>query len=168
MKKTIKNLIYLIAAVLLVLLDYISKVHIVKYLKGKENIVWIKNVFELEYLENTGAAFSSFMGKQTFLIILTVIVTAFCIVEFARIPEEKRFWGLRLSFLLLISGAIGNLIDRTKQGYVVDYFYFVPVNFPRFNVADCYVTVSVVLLVILLFFVYKDEETEFLFKFKKN
>lgn len=168
MKKTIKNLIYLIAAVLLVLLDYISKVHIVKYLKGKENIVWIKNVFELEYLENTGAAFSSFMGKQTFLIILTVIVTAFCIVEFARIPEEKRFFGLRLSFLLLISGAIGNLIDRTKQGYVVDYFYFVPVNFPRFNVADCYVTVSVVLLVILLFFVYKDEETEFLFKFKKN
>lgn len=168
MKKTIKNLIYLIAAVLLVLLDYISKVHIVKYLKGKENIVWINNVFELEYLENTGAAFSSFMGKQTFLIILTVIVTAFCIVEFARIPEEKRFFGLRLSFLLLISGAIGNLIDRTKQGYVVDYFYFVPVNFPRFNVADCYVTVSVVLLVILLFFVYKDEETEFLFKFKKN
>lgn len=168
MKKTIKNLIYLIAAVLLVLLDYISKVHIVKYLKGKENIVWINNVFELEYLENTGAAFSSFMGKQTFLIILTVIVTAFCIVEFARIPEEKRFFGLRLSFLLLISGAIGNLIDRTKKGYVVDYFYFVPVNFPRFNVADCYVTVSVVLLVILLFFVYKDEETEFLFKFKKN
>lgn len=168
MKKPISFIFYSVLSVLLVLLDQISKNHIVKYLKGHENIVWIKNVFELEYLENTGAAFSSFLGKQGFLIGLTSIVMLFCVFEFVRIPEGKRFAWLRIGFALLICGAIGNLIDRVKQGYVVDFFYFVPVNFPRFNVADIYVTVSVVLICILMFAYYKDEETEFLFNFKKK
>ena len=168
MKKPLTYVWYSIFAILLVALDQIGKAHIVKYLKGHENIVWIKNVFELEYLENTGAAFSSFMGKQGFLITLTVLVLAFCIFEFLRIPDGKHFGGLRFAFLLLIAGAIGNMIDRVKQGYVVDFFYFVPINFPRFNVADIYVTCSVPLLIILMFFFYKDEETEFLFKFKKK
>lgn len=168
MKRQIKYLIYAIACALMVVLDQVSKAHIVKYLKGHENIVWVKNVFELEYLENTGAAFSSFLGKQGFLIILTTVVLLFVIFEFVRIPIEKRFEWLRVAFLLLVSGAIGNLIDRIKQGFVVDFFYFVPVNFPRFNVADIYVTCSVILLCILVFAVYKDNETEFLFTFKKK
>lgn len=168
MKKSLLRIIYLVVAALMVALDYVSKAHIVKYLKGRENIVWIKNVFELEYLENTGAAFSSFLGKQGFLIGLTSVVLLACIIEFLRIPEGKRYAGLRISFLLLIAGAIGNLIDRVKQGYVVDFFYFVPVNFPRFNVADIYVTLSVPLLIILVFVVYKEEETDFLFNFKKK
>ncbi len=74
---------------------------------------------------------------------------------------------MRLIFLLLIAGAIGNMIDRVKQGYVVDFFYFTPINFPRFNVADVYVTCSIILLIIAMFFVYKDEELDFLTKFKK-
>lgn len=167
-KKQITTLVYAVIAVLMIVWDQVSKAHIVKYLKGKENIVWIKGVFELEYLENTGAAFSSFMGKQGFLIGLTTVVLILLIVEFLRVPEGKHFAGLRISFLLLIAGAIGNLIDRVKQGYVVDFFYFVPVNFPRFNVADIFVTVSVPILCICVFFFYKDEETEFLFNFKKK
>lgn len=157
-----------ILAVILVFLDQWSKTWIVNNLKGKENIVWIKNVFELEYLENSGAAFSSFNGKQAFLLILTSIILLVAIIEFLRIPTTKRFFMLSFSFVLLIAGAIGNMIDRVKQGYVVDFLYFVPINFPRFNVADCYITVSAILLCILLFFVYKDEESEFLFTFKKK
>ena len=168
MKKTVRYILYIIASALLVFLDQFTKAIIVRDLKGKENIVWIKNVFELEYLENTGAAFSSFMGKQGFLITLTVIVMALCIFEFVRIPDSKRFFLLKFTGLLLISGAIGNLIDRIKQGYVVDFFYFVPINFPRFTVADIYVTVSMFLLIVLTVFYYKDEELEFLFKFKKK
>ena len=168
MKKTVRYILYIIASALLVFLDQFTKAIIVRDLKGKENIVWIKNVFELEYLENTGAAFSSFMGKQGFLITLTVFVMALCIFEFVRIPDSKRFFLLKFTGLLLISGAIGNLIDRIKQGYVVDFFYFVPINFPRFNVADIYVTVSMFLLIVLIVFYYKDEELEFLFKFKKK
>ena len=165
MKKS--KLYYLLSIIVLILLDLWSKNWIVNNLKGKENIVWIKNVFELEYLENTGAAFSSFLGKQGFLITLTAFVLAFCLVKFFMIPEGKRFIPLNIAFTLLIAGAIGNMIDRIKQGFVVDFFYFVPINFPRFNVADIYITLSVPLLFILLFFVYKDEEVDFLFKFKK-
>lgn len=168
MKKSVTYIIYSVIAVLLVALDQISKAHVVKYLKGHENIVWIKNVFELEYLENTGAAFSSFLGKQGLLITLSVIVLLACIFEFVRIPEGKRYVWLRIPFMLLIAGAVGNMIDRIKQGYVVDFFYFVPVNFPRFNVADICVTVSIPILIIAICFIYKDNETDFLFNFKKK
>lgn len=167
MKKSMSTVIYAVLAIALVALDQVTKILAQSALKGNPNAVIIKNVFELEYLENTGAAFSSFLGKQGFLIVLTSLVLIGCIIEFLRIPAGKRYLGLRISFLLLISGAIGNLIDRVRQGYVIDFFYFVPVNFPRFNVADIYVTVSVVLLIVLVLWVYKEEETEFLFKFKK-
>ena len=168
MKKSVKYIIYLAVCALLVVLDQITKNLAVTALKGKDNAVWIKNVFELEYCENTGAAFSSFTGKQGFLLAITSIVLVLILVEFVRIPEGKRYAALRIDFLLIVAGAIGNMIDRVKQGYVVDFFYFVPVNFPRFNVADIYVTVAMAMLVILLFIVYKDNETEFLFKFKKK
>ncbi len=163
-----KKIIFSFLSVLMIYADRVSKSWIVENLKGKDNIVWIKNVFELEYVENTGAAFSSFAGKQTFLLILTSLILIFAIFEFIRIPDKKRFDLLHLAFAMLIAGAIGNMIDRIRQGYVVDFLYFVPINFPRFNVADCFITLSAILLGVLLIFVYKDEETAFLFSFKKK
>lgn len=152
----------------MVAVDQISKYFAVINLKGRENAVWIKNVFELQYVENDGAAFSSFSGKQGFLLVVTIAVMLFVIFEFVRIPDGKRYMWLRIDFLMIVAGALGNMIDRVRQGYVVDFFYFVPINFPRFNVADIYVTLAMPLLIILLFFVYKDNETEFLFKFRKK
>lgn len=152
----------------MVAVDQISKYFAVINLKGRENAVWIKNVFELQYVENDGAAFSSFSGKQGFLLVVTIAVMLFVIFELIRIPDGKRYAWLRIDFLMIVAGALGNMIDRVRQGYVVDFFYFVPINFPRFNVADIYVTLAMPLLIILLFFVYKDNETEFLFKFRKK
>ena len=168
MKKPLRLLIYFFICALMVALDQVTKYLAVIHLKGKENAVWIKNVFELQYVENDGAAFSSFSGKQGFLLAVTIVVLLLVIVEFVRIPDGKRYIGLRINFLMIVAGALGNMIDRVRQGYVVDFFYFVPINFPRFNVADIYVTLAMPLLVILLFFVYKDHETEFLFKFNKK
>lgn len=168
MKKTKIYISYAVFMALLIAADYFSKLWMVNNLKGKEDIVWIKNVFELQYLENTGAAFSSFLGKQGFLITISSLIFLVVLWKFIQIPEGKRYGFMRFSFALLMSGAIGNLIDRVKQGYVVDFFYFMPINFPRFNVADCYVCVAMGLIVILLIFVYKDEETEFLFHIKKK
>lgn len=168
MKKPLKYTIYFLICALMVAVDQISKYFAVINLKGRENAVWIKNVFELEYVENDGAAFSSFSGKQGFLLAVTIAVMLFVIFEFVRIPDGKRYASLRIDFLMIVAGALGNMIDRIRQGYVVDFFYFVPVNFPRFNVADIYVTLAMPLLIILLFFVYKDNETEFLFKFRKK
>ncbi len=163
-----RKIIFVFLAIILIALDQWSKFWIVANLKGRENIVWIKKIFELEYLENDGAAFSSFSGKQGFLLVLTVIILSAVIVEFIRTPSDKRYIPMETAFILLISGAVGNMIDRVRQGYVVDFFYFVPINFPRFNVADCYVTVSAILLCILILFVYKEEETAYLFRFKKK
>ena len=168
MSKSVKNIVYGIVCILLVAIDRISKVLVVQNLQGKENLVIIKNIFELEFLANSGAAFSSFLGKRGFLITISTVIMLFCIFEFLRIPATKRYTGLRITFLLLVSGAIGNLIDRALTGFVVDFFYFVPINFPRFNVADVYITVAMVMLIVQFIFIYKDEETDFLFKFKKN
>ncbi len=168
MKKPLKYTIYFLICALMVAVDQISKYFAVINLKGRENAVWIKNVFELQYVENDGAAFSSFSGKQGFLLAVTIAVMLFVIFEFVRIPDGKRYMWLRIDFLMIVAGALGNMIDRVRQGYVVDFFYFVPINFPRFNVADIYVTLAMPLLIILLFFVYKDNETEFLFKFRKK
>lgn len=165
MKEKIK---YLIVGIVIVIADQLSKIWIVNNVKDKPNIVLIEKIFELEYLENRGAAFSSFNGQQLFLVGLTVVILGFALFEFIRIPADKRYGWLHLAFSFLISGAVGNLIDRIKQGYVVDFFYFVPINFPRFNVADIFITISVPILMILLFFVYSDSETEFLFKFKNR
>ena len=64
--------------------------------------------------------------------------------------------------VLLAAGALGNLIDRMRYSYVVDFLYFKLIDFPVFNVADCYVTVGAVLLAVLILFVYKEEELGFL------
>ena len=79
-----------------------------------------------------------------------------------RIPLEKRFHPLRLIGVALSAGAIGNLIDRMVNGYVVDFLYVELIDFPIFNVADCYVTVSAFVLVILFLFYYKEEDLEFI------
>ena len=74
---------------------------------------------------------------------------------------------LRLIGLFIVAGGIGNLIDRIFRGFVVDTFSFVLIDFPVFNVADCYVTVSMFLFVFLILFYYKDEEFDCLFPKKK-
>ncbi len=75
-------------------------------------------------------------------------------------PREKKFVVLDYIIIFLIAGAIGNYIDRMGNNYVVDFLYFSLINFPVFNVADIYVTISVILLLILVLFYYKDEDLE--------
>ncbi len=162
-KKVMPALLLILSTVLLIGLDQFTKVLAISKLKEQADFPLIPGVLEFSYLENTGAAFSSFLGKQGFLIALTSCVMLFIIWKYFQIPEGKRFYIMRLTFLLIINGGIGNLIDRVRNGYVVDFIYFVPINFPTFNVADCYVSVGMVLLCIICFFYYKDDELSFLF-----
>lgn len=151
----------------LLLADQYTKRLAVSHLKGQESFVIISRVLEFSYLENTGAAFSSFMGRQTFLIVLTALVIILVLWKYLTLPEGRRFLPMRLCMLLIISGAVGNLIDRVRNHYVVDFIYFVPINFPKFNVADIYITVGVAILAVLLFFYYTDEELDCLFRLGK-
>ena len=87
---------------------------------------------------------------------------------YGKIPAKKRFGLLRLCAVLEVSGAVGNMIDRMVQNYVVDFFYFSLIDFPIFNVADCYVVIGCFLFAFLIFFYYKDEELDFIFPVKEN
>ena len=84
------------------------------------------------------------------------------------LPATRKYMPLLITCTLLVSGAVGNFIDRVRFGYVRDFIYFKLINFPVFNVADCYVTVSVALLIILILFVYKEDDFGFLKLSKKG
>ena len=165
-----------------VLLDQLTKYLADIYLKGKAPFVLIPGVFELNYLENQSAAFSLdpvsilhrifnfsyfnenpdafLMCKMAFFIVLTAVVILLLILLYRKIPSNRHWMPLNLIILGFMAGANGNLIDRVVHNYVIDFFYFKLINFPVFNVADIYVTVTFFVLVLLIFFYYKDEDFE--------
>ena len=77
---------------------------------------------------------------------------------YQKMPLEKKYMPLRVCAVLLCSGAIGNMIDRVRLNYVIDFFYFELIDFPIFNVADCYVVVSCIAFVVLILFYYREDE----------
>jgi len=150
---------FLIPTVLLLLADQGTKRAAYLFLRGHSSVSVIPGVFELLYLENTGAAFGILKQKQLFLVLLAV-----CIVLLTgwfsvwKLPAGKRYFPLRAACSMLCAGAIGNMLDRCIHGFVIDFLYFSLIDFPVFNVADIYVCVSCVLLVLLLLFYYREEE----------
>ena len=78
-------------------------------------------------------------------------------------PNKKRYIPLHLLLIVIAAGAVGNMIDRLRLNYVVDFIYFSLINFPVFNVADIYVTAATFLLFFLILFYYKEEELERIF-----
>ena len=166
-KKTRYNLIGAALALVLIGLDQWTKVLAVKHLMGQEPFVIWNGVFELHYLENRGAAFGILQGQKGVFLICTALVLAILAFYYNRMPVKKRYLPMRIVGILLGAGAVGNLIDRMMQSYVVDFLYFKLIDFPIFNVADCYVTMGAILLAILILFVYKDEELGFLSLKKK-
>lgn len=158
MKKRIPLAIFVIA--LLIGIDQAVKFLIDSTFRVGESHPLIKNVFHLTYVQNRGAAWGSFSGKIVFLLIVTfaiLIGAIYVYVQLAR-REDNKYMPLRISLIFLISGAIGNMIDRIFRRFVVDMFDFRLINFPVFNVADIYVTCSFIVIVILILFKYKDDE----------
>ena len=124
--------------------------------------VLIRGVFEFRYLENHGAAFGILQNARVFFIILTILFLLAMGYVFVRIPADRRMLPIRLLIPVVSAGALGNFIDRLAFGYVRDFFYFSLINFPIFNVADIYVTVSAAVFFILIAFHYNDEDFDFL------
>ena len=162
-KQRIFSFIQLFVAVaLLTGFDQLTKLLAVKNLKGKADIPLIPDVLYFQYLENRGAAFGIFQDRKIFLVLLTsLILVGVCYVLW-KIPADKKYIYLRLLCFLITAGGIGNLIDRVRLDYVIDFIYFAPIDFPVFNVADIYVSVGMVFLFIVVLFYYKDEDFEFL------
>lgn len=152
---------------ILVALDQITKWLAVTHLAGQENYVLINGVFELEYLENRGAAFGILQNQQWLFILLFIVFLIAAIYFYMRMLSIPRFFPLQVVTLFIIAGGLGNIIDRIFRGFVVDFFYFSLIDFPIFNVADIYVTVSMVFLFILILLYYKEDDLELLFAKRK-
>ena len=147
-------MIYLILTVFFILADILSKYIVTAKMSVGQSIPLWENVFHLTYVRNTGAAFSLLSGQRIFLIALPILVVLVIIVYIlVKKPQNKI---LLLSFALIISGGIGNLIDRIRFGYVIDFLDFRLINFPVFNVADIWVTLGAALFICLLLFSKED------------
>ena len=151
-----------------VLLDQITKHLAVVHLKQQREIVLIPGVFELRYLENRGAAFGLFQNRQIFFVCAAVVIFVLIGFFYGKIPGGRRNLPMRICAVLICAGAVGNLIDRIRYQYVVDFFYFSLIDFPIFNVADCYAVIACILFAYLILFFYKEEELEWFSFFKSK
>ena len=161
-KKKLFLCIDLFLIIFLVIIDQITKYMAVKYLKDKPAFSIIDGVFELQYLENRGAAFGMLQNQKYLFLFITGIVLVSILYILFKIPEDRKYNILHLLLVLISAGAIGNMLDRIRLEYVVDFFYFVLINFPIFNMADIYVSVACILLAIVMLFVYKDQDLDFI------
>ena len=166
-RRIISLIAYIVITAVLTQLDQITKYVAESNLYMKNDIDIIKNVLTLTYLRNNGSAFGMFSGKINAFLVLTVIIVAVITYIVIRMPVTKRYLPMYIVCTMLVSGAIGNFIDRVRFGYVRDFIYFKLINFPVFNVADCYVTISVTIFIVLILFIYKENEFDFL-SFKKK
>ncbi len=167
--RTVNILSWLIGAVLLVLIDQYTKILAVTHLKGKPSYVIVEGVFELLYSENRGAAFGMLQGRQSFFFLIALVVLIGAGYAMYRMPgwNNRHYHGLKVCVILITAGAIGNMVDRISQGFVVDFLYFSLINFPIFNVADIYVTTAAAVLFLLICFYYKEEDME-IFQWRKK
>ncbi|MBR3033356.1 MAG: signal peptidase II [Clostridiales bacterium] len=143
--------------VVLVFIDQFTKDLIVKSLALSQVDPIIDNFLSLMYVRNTGSAFSLFSNKSWGVTVLSVISSlALILLLFLAFFVLARFHSRRLSVCLIFlsAGTLGNLIDRIRLKYVVDFirFDFGSYTFPIFNVADIYVTLSCIVLAVILLF----------------
>ena len=153
--------ISLIVTALLVVLDQLTKILAVSFRKDAPTVL-IPGVFELRYLENNGAAFGLLQNQHWLFYIITIVLSIAILVVLWKMPTDKKYVWLRICGIGILAGAFGNFIDRVSHHYVVDFLYFSLIDFPIFNVADIYVTCSAILAFVLILFVYKDDDLNFL------
>ena len=149
-------MIYYLLAALLIIIDQITKWNIVQNFELYQEKVIVPGFFSLFYIQNEGAAWGIFQGKMGFFYLVTLIVVGYLVYMFQQEKNKTKLVGI--SFALILSGAIGNFIDRLLNGYVVDMFRLDFINFPIFNVADVCLTVGVLLMLIHVLFFEKEEK----------
>ena len=140
----------------LVGLDQFTKWLAVLSLKEAPAISWIPQVLGFSYVENEGAAFGILQGARWFFLVLTG-VTMVAVLLLLLFGNFRRYTLFNISATLIVAGGFGNFIDRLVHGYVVDFIEFLFIDFPVFNVADCYIVVGSVLLLIFFCFIYDDK-----------
>lgn len=144
----LKNRFFWVAAVVSLILDQLSKYLVVQSFKVGQTLPLWSDVFHLTYVTNKGAAFSFFQGAA-WLRWLSLVVSLGLIALAWFGPSLNRFEQLGYGFIL--GGALGNGIDRFANGYVVDFLDFRLIKFPVFNLADTFINVGIICLLIASF-----------------
>lgn len=162
MKKATQLVVDLMLLLILVMLDQFTKYIAVVRLKNQAAYNLINGVLEFNYLENKGAAFGMLQNQKFFFIFVASVFIGVIVFVLIKVPLARKYRSLHVLLVLVASGAIGNMIDRIRLNYVVDFIYLVCIHFPIFNVADIYVTVSTVILIFQILFVYKANDFYFL------
>ena len=147
-------MIYIIIIVLGIILDRLTKNYAINNLIENP---YSGTLFNFTYLENRGAAFGILQDKRIFFIILTLAIVCALIYYFLK-NYKTNPKVLNIALAMIISGAIGNFYDRLFQGYVVDFIEFAFVNFPVFNIADIFVTIGSILLIIYMIVAEESEK----------
>jgi signal peptidase II len=152
---TRKHFIFIL---ILILIDQLTK-QIVMYKMFYGQVIPLTSFFQLTYITNTGIAFGMFKGVNIFLIVFTILVLAFFYFWFQKHIKESHISVA--AFMLIFSGALGNLIDRIFYGHVID-FLELHLNrhyWPAFNVADSCITIGGVILFLSVFKKQKMQDT---------
>ncbi len=134
----------------LVGIDQIIKLLVINYLKPVQYIDFIDGFLRFRYVENTGAIFGSFSTHTVILTVFSIILLGFTVFFLITNKNKNKF--VNLCLLFMISGGIGNIIDRIRLHYVVDYIEPLFVNFAVFNFADCLITVGAFALIFYLIY----------------
>ncbi|WAW14245.1 signal peptidase II [Peptostreptococcus equinus] len=145
---------YEILIIILLIIDQASKITVKNTLENTQGMSIIDGVFHLTYVENSGAAFGMLQNMQYVFIIIALIVL---IAGIYFIHKEESTKLAKISIAMIISGAIGNLVDRLRLGYVIDFFDFKIIWSYVFNFADILVVLGTILLCICLIRSGKDE-----------
>lgn len=153
--------------ILLIILDQVSK-HFVRLHLKNNPIELLEGVFSLHYLENRGTIWGLLQGKIDYFLLVFVVMGLFLIYVYVRMPKTTYYLPLSWLITVVMAGAVGNTIDRFFFGYVTDFLYFELIDFPIFNIADCYLTVCSFLFIILFLTKYKDESFSFLVPRRKD
>ncbi len=130
--------------------DQLIKLLVIEYLKPIQYIDALEGILRFRYVENTGAIFGSFAAHTAFLTVFSVILLGVTIFFLIKNRNQNKL--VKFCLLFMISGGIGNIIDRIRLHYVVDYIEPLFVDFAVFNFADCLITVGAFLLIFYLIF----------------
>lgn len=144
-----------IFAAVVVVLDQITKVLTVSNIPLFGHVDFIPGFLGFTYVRNPGAAFSSFSGMQWLFALIFVIFTVAIFYEYFKKPMGFTTFE-RWCIAAIYGGGLGNMIDRFRFGYVVDMIQTEFMNFPVFNVADCFITCGCILLLVSLILFNKE------------
>lgn len=150
-------MIYELIIVILIGIDQLSKWLALNHLKDASSIPIIQDVFHLTYVENRGAAFGLFQNNQIVFVVVALLASLYGLYYL----HTKKVTQLgKTGIILIISGAIGNLIDRVRLGFVVDYFDFRVIWKYVFNIADIFVVLGTIVLCIYILFLEEKKQVK--------